>query len=243
MNPLHKLDEEKLLTLFRRVWSGASEIASAEISDRPDVRGKLVDGRPFGMEIVTLTEDVRAQTDDVLGGKFTRELEAACATEGINVSFVLGFYDGQAAGLVDRANRARVVALLLQLAKEAAGPLDLNEGALEARGIDDFNELAIKPIPEGCEVYFGRSGFLPGSEFVRERIARKDKRAPVYRSAIGADADAELWLLLVVGMELAASVMRPIPHETFETRFDRVFFMECWQNMEKVVELTIRRSQ
>jgi hypothetical protein len=51
MNPLHKPEEGNLLTLFRRVWAGAAEIASAQIRDRPDVRGVLVDGRPFGMEI------------------------------------------------------------------------------------------------------------------------------------------------------------------------------------------------
>lgn len=66
MNPLHKAEEENLLALFRRVWGSASEIASAEINDRPDVRGMLASGRPFGMEIATLTEDGRAQSDEAL---------------------------------------------------------------------------------------------------------------------------------------------------------------------------------
>jgi hypothetical protein len=241
MNPLHKPDEDKLLRLFRRVWAGAGQIASAEIKDAPDVRGVLVGGRRFGMEIVTLTENSRAQSDGVLHGSFTRELEVACAAEGINASFGLNLGDWQAERLVDRANRERVVALLVRLAKEADGqPLDLDEDAVEARGIDDLDGVAIEPIPDGIEVYIARSGRGLGSEFVRERIARKDKRAPEYRAAIG---DADLWLLLVVGTTLSASVMRPSLAEAFKTLFDRVFFMECWVDIEKVVELAVQRIE
>jgi hypothetical protein len=49
--------------------------------------------------------------------------------------------------------------------------------------------------------------------------------------------------LLIVGTTLSASVIRPSRTETFETRFDRVFFMECWRDMEKVVELAVRGSE
>jgi len=242
VNPLHKADEGTVLELFRRVWVGAGEIASAVISDRPDVRGTLVGGRGFGMEIATLTEDRRAQSDDVLHGSLTRELGAACAAEGINASFSLSLGDWQAGWLIERVHRTQVVALLVQLAKEAGSrPLDLDEDALEARGIDDVNGLTIKPIPKGFEAYFGRSGWLPGSEFVRERIARKDKRAAEYRAAIG--DGAALWLLLVVGGTLAGSVLRPSRREMFETRFDRVFFLERWVDMEKVTELAVQRIE
>jgi hypothetical protein len=241
MNPLHKAEEENLLALFRRMWSSAGEIASAEISDRPDVRGMLASGRPFGMEIATLTEDGRAQSDEALKGSFTRELASACTAAGLYAAFSLGLGDWQANRLVDKEHRARVVALLVQLTKEAGGRrLDLDEDALEARGIDDLNGVGINPACEGFEIYFGRSGWLPRSEFVRERIARKDERASGYRAAIGAGAD--LWLLLVVGLTLSGSVVRPRPTETFETRFDRVFFLECWKDMEKVTELTVRRT-
>jgi hypothetical protein len=48
-------------------------------------------------------------------------------------------------------------------------------------------------------------------------------------------------LLLVVGRTLAGSVVRPGPTETFETLFDRVFFLECWQEIEKVTELNVSR--
>lgn len=147
--PAQKEEEAQQLALFRRVWAGAGEIASAEASDGPDVRGTLVGGRPFGMEIATLTEESRAQSDDLLDGSFTREIEAACAAERINnVSFVLGFVGGQANQLVGRAKRARAVALLVQLAKEAGGRLlDLDEDALEARGIDYFSDLVVEPCP------------------------------------------------------------------------------------------------
>jgi hypothetical protein len=119
--------------------------------------------------------------------------------------------------------------------------LFLDEDALEARGIDELNGVAIDFVPEGVEICFGLSSWrLPGSEFVRERIARKDQRVSEYRRNIG--SGGELWLLLVVGRTLSASVRRPSPAEMFETRFDRVFFLECWVDMEKVVELTIRRG-
>jgi hypothetical protein len=243
MNPLHKTEEEKLLALFRRVWGSAGEIASAEIGDRPDVRGMLASGRPFGMEIATLTEDGRAQSDEALKGSFARELAAACAAAGLHATFSLGVGDWQANRLVDKEHRARVVALLVQLTREAGGRrLDLQERALDRRQIDAFNGVTIEPVLEGFEVWFGRSSWgLPGPDFVRERIARKDERAETYRETIGADAD--LWLLLVVGTTLAASVIRPSPIETFETRFDRVFFLECWKDIEKVTELTIRRRE
>ena len=68
--------------------------------------------------------------------------------------------------------------------------MDLQERALDRRQIDAFNGVTIEPLPEGFEVWFGRSSWgLPGPDFVRERIARKDERAEEYREAIGADAD------------------------------------------------------
>ncbi len=242
-NPLHKPEEERLLALFRRVWVGREEIADAKVLDGPDVQGTLVDGRRFGMEIVTLTEEKRKASDDALRDWFAPELEAACAAAGISASFVVGVYDGLATRFVEKAHRAHMVPLLVELARQAGGrPLDLDEEALEAQGIDDLSYLYIEPSPEGFDFYFTRSGWLPGSDFVRERIALKDKRAGKYRAALGDDAPA-LWLLLVAARTLAASVDLPSPEEVFETHFDRVFFMECWQDAEKVVELATRRLQ
>ncbi len=118
MNPLHKAEEENLLAIFRRVSGSAGEIASAEISDRPDVRGMLASGRPFGMEIATLTEDGHAQSDEALKGSFTRELAAACTAAGLHATFSLGLGDWQANWLVDKEHRARVIALLVQLTRD-----------------------------------------------------------------------------------------------------------------------------
>ncbi len=224
-NRRQQLEEEEILQTFRRVWAGAPGIASAEIGDAPDVRGVLFGGRRFGMEIVTLTNNARAQSDAALSGSFTSELRAACATAGIHGSFSLSLGDWQAGGLVDKARRAHVVALLVQLARDAgARPLHLGERAMERRGIGDLGGLTFTPDSEGFEVYFGQHSWsVRGSEFVRERIAQKDERAADYRAAIG---DADLWLLLVAGTKLASSVVRSPPTETFETRFDRVFFCQ-----------------
>jgi len=193
------------------------------------------------MEIVTLTENARAQSDEALRGSFTRELAVACSAAGVHGSFSLSLGDGQAGGLVDKARRARAVALLAQLAKDAGGrPVELGERALERRGMGDLLDgVTFTPDPEGFAVYFGRHSWrVRGSEFVRDRIAQKDERAADYRAAIG---DADLWLLLVAGATLAGSVIRPQPTETFVTRFDRVFFMECWVDMENVLELQVQR--
>jgi hypothetical protein len=248
MNPAHKADEAALFARFRRAWEGAAAISTVEYDDRPDVRGTLADGRPYGVEIARVTDEGRARSDAVWKRHFESELEVACRDASVRATFIVGAGEWQLDHLVDVDHRKRVVAFLVHLAKEAGGsPREFDEDELERRGFDGFDFVAVEPGSDAVGLGLAQHARGLGWVFVKECIAAKDKLAPKYRQEVG--AGSALWLLLVAGTTFANGVQIPRTTIAFETLFDRVFFLDCWRDPddgcehERVVELPIKRLQ
>ena len=248
-----KAAERYWFEVFRRKWSGASDLLSAHSFEAPDFRGWLASGRQYGLEIVSLTERTLAWDEDYVLKVFVPELKAAATAASINGTFFAAFTEYDAARLRSDAHRAQVVAWFMNLARDPNRPPPvMRRPEVLRRGCDALEAASFEPRDEGVTVMTGRNARGRASGFVQECIAAKNAKAAQYRRRIPSGAD--LWLLLVSGASFASGVAVPPPEPPFETTFDRVFFLDCtdrWRfnsvlegpAKDRVVELPIRRLQ
>jgi len=76
MNKAHKEQERAFVERFLAARDGRATIATFEQGEAPDVVGVLASGKPFGLEVVTVTDERLAEGGSLLK-VFTRELDAA----------------------------------------------------------------------------------------------------------------------------------------------------------------------
>jgi hypothetical protein len=239
--------------MFRRKWSGASEIRSVHRFEAPDFRGQLMSSRQFGLEVATVTDEKLAKDDKFVRNVFVAELKRAAAAASVTGAFFAAFAEYDATRLRIAGHRKRVITGLLDLAQDPARPKGvIRRPELLSRGLDALMAASLEPSDQGITVITGRNARGRGTVFVQDCIAAKDAKVPLYRSRI--PPGAELWLLLVSGASFASGVSVPPADPPFETAFDRVFFLDCtdrWRfnsvlegpAKDQVVELPVRRPQ
>jgi hypothetical protein len=241
MNQDHKADERQWVERFRAAWEGRDEIASIDAGDAPDFAGTLADGRPFGLEVVTLTDQGLAHGGSVLNDKLMPELEAAATAAGVNAIFALHLGEWQERPLGDRDRRRKVIADLVEFARGAGGQERQSDDVDKVDGVDT---VTIYPSDDGVHVWPFRRAWGRGVNEIQACITAKDAKAGTYRQRLA--VGAPLWLLLVSGTTYANGVSAPPRHLTYDTKFDRVFFLDHWpvrsgKSANTVVELRIRR--
>jgi hypothetical protein len=273
VNEDHKSDEREALERFRSAWEGRDEITSVDPGnwDSPDVRGMLTDDRPFGMEVVTVTDQGLAHAASLLKDKLKPELEAAVTAASLNGTLALCFGEWQERPLADRARRRKFVADVVEFARGAGGKIretydedgaqrrkliaDLMGGKDDADDpsgvpdgavvVDGVEKVIFEPAADGgVDVLMTRNGWGRGVNEIQACITRKDEKAGEYRRNLA--AGAQLWLLLVAGTTYADGVLAPPRQMKFDSKFDRVFFLDHWpvrsgRSTDKVVELPLRR--
>lgn len=110
-----------------------------------------------------------------------------------------------------------------------------DEDYLESVGAGWINHVAIYPNEEPV-VGWTHSGRGERADVIQARIDSKAAKLPRYRSVV-----EEVWLLLVGGAGLGASIDIHEAQKTFVSPFDRTFFLELYEG--KCVELSIARAK
>ena len=245
MNPAHKPDEQKLLDQFLAAWSDRSQIARIEQRESPDFEGVLVTGQRLGLEMVTVTDSTLAKGRSDIHDRFVPELQAACRTRLVGATFSVNFEEWDAQRLADKEHRRNLVERVADFARDARDHRQkIYRSTLEARGIEGLDSLSFYAEKVGdVGVMVGRTAHGRGCNEIQACIAAKDAKAADYRRRLG--HDAALWLLVVAGTSFADGVEPPPRHLTFDTVFDRIFFLDHWpvrhgEPLDRVVELPIR---
>jgi hypothetical protein len=197
-----------------------------------------------------------AHARSVLEDKLRPELEAAATAASLSGTFGLCFGEWQERPLAELARRRKLIADLVEFARGADGqlretddvdPYDEMDGLAVVKDpvvVDGVDKVLFDPGDGGVEVGIIRNGWGRGVNEIQACIAKKDEKAGEYRANLAAP-DTQLWLLLVAGTTYADGVLAPPSHFTFETKFDRVFFLDHWPvrsggSTDKVVELRLR---
>jgi hypothetical protein len=248
MNSAKKAEERRLVAHFVAAWSGGGAIATFDPNwkESPDFAGVLSDGRPFGLEVVTVTDKSLAKSGSDIHRRFVPELQAACLKRAVGALLHVSLQEWDAIRLGDRKHRRRLVERVADFVLEQRHHQEtLERDALEARGIEGLDALTLYEETTGnVGVMVGRTAWGRGCDVVQDAIAAKDTKATAYRRRLG--DGVELWLLVVAGTSFADGVEPPLKHITFDTTFDRVFFLNHWpvrhgKALDRVSELPIRR--
>jgi hypothetical protein len=234
MSRAHKDDERRWVECFLAAWSDRTEIQSIDASESPDFVGVLKSGKPFGLEVATLTDDKLAESTFLIDA-FKTELIQAARAASINALFSLDFEEYEAPALRATERRRRLIGDLIELAREA-------EGRTLRREVAGIDSVTIHPAEDGPHAIIGRSARGRGWNFIQGCIKAKNAKADGYRSTL--PPGAELWLLLVAGSSFANGVEVPPKHLPFDASFDRIFFLDHWpvrsgKDSDRVVELKI----
>lgn len=247
MSLAKKTDEQELVDRFVAAWSGRAEIASIEPSESPDFEGMLATGQRFGIEMVTITEPTLAKGHSDIHKRFVPELEEACRKRSVGATFAVHFEEWDAERLADPGHRRKLVDGIADFVRDVRShPNTMGRRRLEALGIEGLDALTFWEEDVGdFAISVGRVARGRGVNELQACITKKDKKAATYRAKLGRDAG--LWLLVVAGTSFADGVEPPMKHLTFETTFDRVFFLDHWpvrhgEPMDRVVELPISPS-
>ena len=247
MNSTKKEQERRLLDHFLAAWSDGTVIASIDDEEReaPDFAGVLTNGCRLGIELVRLVDPSLAKSHSDIHDRFVPELQEACRVRAKAATIHLSFAEWDASRLREREHRRKLAAAIADFVREARDHRQaIYRTSLEARGIDGIDVLSFY-AEQGNDVgvLVGRNTWGRGPNEIQAAIASKDALTSDYHRNLG--QDAALWLLVAAGICFASSVPPPMKQLTFDTAFDRVFFLDCWpiragRSVAGVVELPIR---